>query len=346
MMRLIDKLGWRRQGLEPWQRAQPLHATEEDIYHCFRLLLGRAPGRKEWYGHRLTAGTPLRDIVAKFLSSAEFKQRDLAVQGREASAHEIVDLGDIRLWISTKDDVCGSLRTHRMYEPGVTSLVRRLLAPGMTFVDAGANIGYFSLLASTLVAETGRVLAVEPYPYNIKMLQANIGLNGRSNIEILPYALADRRGLVTYDDSAGNSGNVLSLDADLERLLGSCVVYAVRLDEVLPPTTRLDVIKMDIEGAEHLALKGMSGLLREHQPVIISELAQDYLRSISGVGLGEYMQALLLDETYALGIIREPDAIEPCGRGIDRVLDCYGQQESMCLDIVAFPDHKAALVLP
>ncbi len=345
MMRIIDRLGWKRPELQPWQRPQGPLATEEEIYHCFRLLLGRAPGRKEWHGHRLTAGTPLRDIVAKFLSCAEFKQRDLSVESRHATRHEIVELADFRMWISTKDDVCGSLRTAKVYEPGVTSLLRRLLGPGMTFVDAGANIGYFSLLASSLVTDTGRVLAVEPYPYNIKVLQANVSLNGRSNIEILPYALADRRGLLCYDDSAGNSGNVLRLDDDLDRLLRSCIIHAVRLDEVLPVEARIDVIKMDIEGAEHMALKGMAGLLRSSQSVIITEVAHDFLQQVSGVGLEEYLQALLLDETYTFGIIHHgSDAVELCGPSTDQVLDRYSRQGSICMDIVAFPEGKAAVV--
>ena len=324
--------------------AGPYTATEADIRSCFKLLLGRSPSPKEWHGHRLSAGQQLQTVVNKFLSSAEFKSRDTSSLSMADTAHEIIDLDNLSICISSVDEVCGLLRTAKTYEPGVTAVIERVLSPGMTFVDIGANIGYFSVLASKKVANTGKVFAIEPYPYNIKLIQQNIALNQCDNVDVLPFALSKTKGFLSYDDSAGNSGNVGDLDSNFAKFLKSTIVYSMPLDELIDSATKVDLIKMDIEGAEYLALQGMQRIISEHAPIIISEISDEFLKRVSSVSLSEYLALLLGCEKYSIAVIKSPEEIITCGRDIQKVVDIYTDYASMCMDVVVYTADKQDLL--
>ncbi|WP_297845383.1 FkbM family methyltransferase [Pseudomonas sp.] len=324
----------------PYENEYSPVATEADIVGCFRLLLGRIPEQKEWHGHRLSVGIDLSQLVTKFVSSDEFQRRGLTRVSLGDTEHEVLDLEGMQLCISSADGVCGLLRTAKEYEPGVTAVILRVLAEGMTFIDIGANIGYFSVLAAKRVGNQGKVFAVEPYPYNIKILHTNIELNSLNNVEILPFALAEKKGFLNYDDCAGNSGTVTQIDADFAIRLNSTMVYCVRLDDVIDADVAVDLIKMDIEGAEYLALKGMNRVIREQRPIIISEISNSFLKRISGVSLGHYLEALLAESDYEISLIKNAEVIVDCNRDIIKVLDIYAANASECMDVVVYPAGK------
>jgi len=284
--------------------------------------------------------------VAKFLASPEFRSRKLRVASLDVSEHEFVSAQGVKLYISAEDKVCGSLRSSGEYEPGVTDLLRRLLKPGMNFVDIGANIGFFSLIASKIVGDRGRVFAVEPYPYNVKMLLANLALNGCNNVEVLPFAASRESHLYRYDDSAGNSGQIFRTGGDAAGLLEQCLVYAMPLDRLIPKAIAVDVIKMDIEGAEFLARHGMQRICSEDRPIVISEVAADFLRDVSKVSLRDFLGSLLIDETYRLAIVHADGPVERHGRNLEAVEAAYARSPAMCLDIVAYPADRDATFGP
>lgn len=123
------------------------------------------------------------------------------------------------------------------------------------FYDVGANVGFFSLLASYRAAQ---VVAFEPAPRNVELLRHNLALNGRLNVTIVQAAVSDSAGKERFATGRSASQGRLG-DAGYE-------VKLVSLDsQNLPPPS---VIKMDIEGAESLALLGAKKLLRKHKPVI------------------------------------------------------------------------------
>ena len=95
------------------------------------------------------------------------------------------------------------------FEPEVENVLRAFLRPGDTFVDIGANIGIFSLLAARIVGPSGRVIAFEPVPITLEKLRANILLNDLQNITVVPAALCDetRRGFI-HLDSENNLGRI------------------------------------------------------------------------------------------------------------------------------------------
>jgi FkbM family methyltransferase len=146
------------------------------------------------------------------------------------------------------------------YGPQETALLNAVLRPGATFVDVGANWGYFTLLAAHLVGTTGSVVAMEPDPRLFTILRANVEANRLRQVSPLPVAAADRAGtleLAGHDPEAGNWGlsSLMENGGGGERFaVDSRTVDAV-LDE--EGTERVELLKMDIEGAEEMALRGM-----------------------------------------------------------------------------------------
>lgn len=118
------------------------------------------------------------------------------------------------------------------------------ISPGDCVLDAGANIGVFTVLASSLVGSTGRVVAVEPQPENLRVLRRNIELNGCRNVSVVPRALSNVDGSAVFITGRG-------IGAHLSRS-GGIPVDTISLPSILTVAKlpRIDYLKMDIEGAE------------------------------------------------------------------------------------------------
>ncbi len=155
------------------------------------------------------------------------------------------------------------------YEPQETALVQSTLRPGMTFVDVGANWGYFTLLAANLVGRNGRVLSLEPDPRHFKSLSANVARSELNQVTALQIAAADEAGtlsLAGYDEHGGNFG-VSRIVADSNDQKQLFRVAANSLDQLLEEhsVASVDLMKMDIEGGEAFAIKGLAKSLVSHR---------------------------------------------------------------------------------
>lgn len=139
-----------------------------------------------------------------------------------------------------------------VWEPDVSRVIEQNLAPGDVFVDIGANIGYDTLLASSRVGPTGKVVSIEASPRTFALLQRNLAANpGSSNVRAVNAAVSDRPGtLELYEVNAANIGAATTLASRGGTLVAS--VEALPLDQILTPDerSRLRLIKMDVEGAE------------------------------------------------------------------------------------------------
>jgi FkbM family methyltransferase len=158
-------------------------------------------------------------------------------------------------------------------------LVGRLLAPGDVFVDGGANVGLFTLVAASRVGPTGKVIAFEPGRAVRLRLLENVVLNGLAQVEVLPAALSSRPGQASFRvfDIGGAGLNHLG---PVEGEQGEVETVALTtLDAALIPDDRrrLSLIKLDLEGAEHAALLGASEILRECRPDLLLELEPRHL---------------------------------------------------------------------
>jgi FkbM family methyltransferase len=162
------------------------------------------------------------------------------------------------------------------YSPAETVLLRALLEPGMTFFDVGANVGYFSLLAAHAVGVAGRVVSFEPDPRVFEVLRENVRMNELDRVELLNVAAAEdvgRATLVGHPDHADNRG--VSRLGSARAGDRSFDVATTSVEEVR--TRRgiktVDVVKIDVEGAELRVLKGMAaGLATAAYSRILLEL--------------------------------------------------------------------------
>jgi FkbM family methyltransferase len=201
------------------------------------------------------------------------------------------------------------------WEPFETQVFLSLLEKGMRVVDIGANIGYYALLAARAVGQTGRVYAFEPTPRTYELLCQNVKANGFDNVVTVQKAVANRSGTARLYLDRNNAVNTLS--SSLERR-GSLEVEVVTLDQYFARSTvPIDVLKMDIEGSEPLALEGMADLLKripeiaiftELNPFRISELgrtAEGYVAALRAEGF----RLFLLDEERHAAVPLDPPRV-------------------------------------
>ena len=122
------------------------------------------------------------------------------------------------------------------------------------------------------------------------------------------------------------------------------LVYSVTLDDALKPyADKVDVIKIDIEGAEYLALKGMKNRLKKDSPIIISEFSLAFLKAISKIPAEDYLQLLLIDKSYSFAVIAGENNVIKCERNMEQVIDYYNQAIGDHIDIIAYPEDKFSI---
>lgn len=162
------------------------------------------------------------------------------------------------------------------YEPLETRMFINLLKPGMTVIDIGANTGYYTLIAALSVGETGRIVAFEPYPGNVEILSRNVGLNRLDNVTIEAYAISDLDGVAKLYISNINTGDHRIYDGKDDELFNvgrsrqKINVLTTTLDGYINNKgIDVDLIKMDVQGAEYVALQGMKETLKMNQDIIL-----------------------------------------------------------------------------
>jgi FkbM family methyltransferase len=179
------------------------------------------------------------------------------------------------------------------YEPELIYM-ERLLSPGSVFIDVGANMGIYTLVASKLVGEGGRVMAFEPSAQSFPILRQNIALNSLTNVCALPVALSDSAGKAWLYHPGLPEGNSLGRDPawgnDAEE------VSTETLDHIVEEASvkQVDVIKIDVEGAEELVMRGATKILTSMHPAIIFEVNPSYsaLLGLSAQGASKLLQSL------------------------------------------------------
>lgn len=162
------------------------------------------------------------------------------------------------------------------FESAEVNFVRRFLKPGMVVLDIGAHHGLYTLLASKRVGPKGKVIAFEPSPRERKRLSRNVLLNFCANVRIQPFALGSERSRAELFLVDGGEDGCNSLRPPVVSSGTHPVqVEVYRFDDVAPKlgVTRVDFIKLDVEGAELGVLRGALGLLRSAaRPVLLVEV--------------------------------------------------------------------------
>lgn len=254
---------------------------------AYRLILQREPD-PEGAAQNLFffEGRQLVDMVLHFLSCAEFRLSSLYRRtiNFEERAPVQVALDGYSIWAHPDDsEIGGEIVAGQEYEPHVTGAVRACLGPGDTLVDVGANIGWFTLLGSSIVGPTGHVVAIEPNPGNLVSLHNSIIGNGFTWTEILPYAVGSEvttlrllagRGTNAYFDIAPTSVH--------DGWRDGAIVPVRPLDDLLGHLDRVDLVKVDVEGAEGLVVDGAARVLGGLRPTLLCEFSPGSLLERSG----------------------------------------------------------------
>jgi FkbM family methyltransferase len=171
-------------------------------------------------------------------------------------------------------NVSSSIATLGWFNLPGTELVKKILKPGMTFIDIGANIGYYSVLASKLVGKGGLVVAFEPEMVNYSILKKTIQLNNLTNVIIKPQAVSDRLGDVELFLSDSTNPEAHSLTQDHQG--GSVIVTSTTLDSFYSSTDapkKIDVIKIHV-GAEPQIIEGANRMLRQTKACLLITFAR------------------------------------------------------------------------
>lgn len=179
-------------------------------------------------------------------------------------------------------------------EPEQAKAMQRELKPGDVFFDIGANVGYYSILASKLVGPNGSVVALEPAVRNLAFLERHVVLNKASNVRILPFACSSANGTARFSTGPNSAMGGLADNGNRSDML----VPTITLDTLASEFGLMpDVIKMDVEGAEAGVLDGGMKILTEKRPSIFLsthsvDLREKCLKKLEALG---YKATSLID---------------------------------------------------
>lgn len=321
-------------------------ATRTDVYFAYRLLLQREPDPEGWAGLASQAqrkAMPLDTLCKTFLSSPEFRRGSLyqELYGLDqAGSPRLIELETHRQYVMESDFAVGrELLDGRPYEPHIAATLTSFLSPGATFVDVGANIGVFSLMAASIVGSGGRVIAIEPNPSNCRLIGMGAHENGFTNVEIIPGAVGDEPKTLVFASLVGSNGIVGDPVLTGPPGPGASLIRAETLNHLLAREPRVDFIKMDIEGAEHRALLGAREVIARHKPPIALEFTPLGLPTVSGATPETHLQ-FLGDLGYALARIGEGGELSPVTDHAALVTEVVSQDAAQHADLLAYDPNS------
>ena len=197
-----------------------------------------------------------------------------ATGSEDAVALEVPGVNaDLKMFLHTGGDqiISSAIRKDRYWEYYETLLTLRHLKEGDVFVDVGANIGYYSLIASQRVGRQGKVISYEPDPNNFALLKQNIASNDCPNVEIFPYALYDKNKSGKLFLSGDNFGDHRIYESP-ENRESQDIILVNGGEHVGRHTQKIDFLKIDTQGAEFFVVNGLKKLIyqnREHIRIVL-----------------------------------------------------------------------------
>jgi FkbM family methyltransferase len=189
------------------------------------------------------------------------------------------------LWmqLNLRDLIQQTILLEGMWDPALTRLIESTLKPGDVFIDVGAHVGYFTLLAGRRVGPAGVVLSIEPNPVALQQLRKHVERSHLEHVQTAHTACGDSSDPVRLYLHTESNSSMASLSAANATSGVAVEVACTTLDDLCRAhgLARAHLVKIDVEGAELLVLRGMERILREMRPVIVLELEPHLL---SGFG--------------------------------------------------------------
>ena len=183
--------------------------------------------------------------------------------------------GDIKLKLDLSRTMGKALYWTGFHEFREFIFLHRLLRSDMIMIDAGSNQGEYTLFAAKRLKQ-GRVLAFEPHPQMLNVLRENISLNQFKNIEIFEVGLSDQEGVLNLFEIDDAHEGLATLYPGDRKTKNSWVVKLKSLDDLAGSIflSKLDLLKIDIEGGELKALQGARGIILKFKPLVLIEMNQ------------------------------------------------------------------------
>jgi FkbM family methyltransferase len=186
-----------------------------------------------------------------------------------------VIVNDYKMKLIPNDEgISKELRVFHVHEPLLTQIIKNEIKDGMTCVEVGCNIGYYALLESKLVGKNGKVIAIEPSPINFNCFKKNLELNKISNVEPFNFAVGNSNVMTNFFLS-----NISNWSKVIEKPLSNSDKNVIRIPLKKLDTfylehnlTKIDFIRMDIEGYEFKAYEGMKEIIKKYKPRLMIEV--------------------------------------------------------------------------
>jgi FkbM family methyltransferase len=196
------------------------------------------------------------------------------------------------------------LAAYGTWEEAEADVLRGWLRPGMTMIDVGAHVGYFSVLAAHCVGPRGRVIAVEPDPLNYALLVRNLRARNLRNVATINAAAWDVASPLVLVRSADNSGDHRVRS---ERDPKLPTVAGLTLDDLIPASWHVDVVKVDTQGTDHRVVLGMTNTLARCRSCLVVEYWPPGIADVDPATVPEVYRGLGY-RISALEAVLPPDA--------------------------------------
>lgn len=226
----------------------------------------------------------------RILKNSTFKEKEEMVLVKNY-------MGNVKMMVNKNSSMGGAIFWFGFHHTREMLFLSKFLKSEMTFIDIGANQGEFALFAAS-VLKNGRVIAFEPTSWQLNLLKNNIALNQFKNVEICEYGLFNEEKQIevfTSNDSVLHKGHHEGLSTIYRsdsRNISEGIIELKIFDEIhFDNLERFDVLKIDIEGAELPALKGMSKSLLKFKPLIIIEMSEANY-NLAGYGINDVIEFL------------------------------------------------------
>jgi len=271
---------------------------------------------------------------------------------------DIIEIQGSKMYINIHEKDLGMRRTfqvyaaNRIHEEVTTNLFKMVVKEGDTVVDLGANIGYFTLLAAKLVGQKGKVFAFEPEPKNYNYLKKNIEINSYNNVVAVQKAISNKNGKTKLYICSCDAGHhtinqyegILAYSRGHRTEKKSIEIETVNLDDFFKNKEEsIDVIKMDVEGAEMLALLGMDNILRKNKKIKMFVEFFPLLIKSMGHSPERFIRKLLEDCQFSIFVIpKDYDAKRGEMIKINNVNDIMGLCKSEERHINLFLEHDGS----
>lgn len=245
----------------------------------------------------------IRTLYKALLRGPRFRGRArLESLLRSMLAPQADEVDGLRMELDPQEWLQIEMLSGRPPEPATTALFRRLLKPGDTYIDVGAHVGFHVLAAARCVGPSGRVIAVEPQPYNCARILINSQINDLANVIVAMTAAGDRDDMIVLHDQKRNDKARLSVvagagggDVATRFEVPIQTIDSIRGRHASGPVR---LLKIDVEGYEREVLAGAAATLAETENLVFECLP------ISGAGLADDLTALV---TKAGFVIKQVD---------------------------------------